>query len=180
MGADLFRTLHVSFHCLRKLLISLIFSGHKATMSLIPSRYVPSCIKVWINTHLEKILLLDYSEWWKTDFPFAVTNKCFQSITHSVQVGRHDSDTIDCLLGKRSVSKAPFFPSSFSFFSTDLPFFQKGEGEGRNFHSRKLCKSGFILFRPVLRKRTKACRIVSVWECWKTKLRPTLALPYTT
>ena len=93
-----------------------------------------------------------------------------------VQVGRCDSDTIGCLLGNQSVSKAAFFHSSF-FQQTYLSS-QKGGGGGRNLHSRKLCKTSFIPFWPVLRKRTKACRIAWVWKCWE-KTSCTLALPYT-
>lgn len=97
------------------------------------------------------------------------------SVNHllTIQVGRCDSDTVSCLLGNQSVSKAAFFHSSFFLH---LPS-QKGGG-GRNPHSRKLCKTSFTLFWTVLRKRVKACEIDSLWECWK-KTCPTLALPYT-
>lgn len=93
-----------------------------------------------------------------------------------VQVGRCDSDTIGCLLGNRSVSKATFSHSSF-LQQTHLSSQKGGGGSGRNLHSRKLCKNCFILFWPVLRKRAKACRITSVCKCWK-KTCPTLTLPY--
>ena len=174
MGADLFRTLHVSFHHLGKLLIYLIFSAHKAPLSLIPSRRVYSCIEVWINIPLEKkSCFLTVQNGGRLTSRLQSLRKVFSQSSTTVQVGS-DSGTIGCLLGNWSVSKAAFFRSSF-FQQTYLSS-QNGGGR-RNLHSRELCKNGFILFWPILRKRAKAGRIALVWECW-IKACPTLALPY--
>lgn len=85
MGADLFETLHVSFRHLTKLLMSLIFSAHKAPLSLIPSRQVSSCIKIRINMPLEKkscFLIIPNRER-LTSHSQSLTNVFSQSPTHS-------------------------------------------------------------------------------------------------
>lgn len=104
----------------------------------------------------------------------SLTNVFSQSPTHSPSRKmwfRHNRLSA----GKFISQQSSFF---HSFFQQTYLSSQEGGGGGRrNLLSRQLCKTSFIFFWPVLRKRAKACRIASVCECWK-KTCPTLALPY--
>ena len=141
MGADRFRTLHISLHHLGKLLISLIFSAHKAPLSLLPSRDIFSCIKVWINMPLEKksCFLTIQNRGRLTSHLQSLTNVFSQSPAHSPDRKtwfRHNR-----LSAAKPISQQSCLFSVFLFFQQTYLSSQKG---GRNLHSRTLCKN--VLF----------------------------------
>lgn len=158
MGADLFETLHVSFHHLAKLLIFLIFSAHKAPLSLIPSRQVSSCIKIRRNMPLEKksCFLIIPNRGRLTSHSQLLTNVFSQSPTHSPS--RKMWFRNSKLSAGKPISKAAFFHSSFYWH---LPFFSERRRRRKKPTQQQIVQNQFYSFLASFTEKSKG-----MWDCF--------------
>lgn len=152
MGADHFRTLHISLHHLGKLLISLIFSAHKAPLSLLPSRDIFSCIKVWISMPSEKksCFLTFQNRGRLTSHLQSLTNIFSQSPAHSPNRKmwfRHNR-----LSAAKPISQQSCLFSVFLFFFNRLTFLPRKEEET---YTAGDCAKKFYSFLASFKEKNK-------------------------